>query len=38
VEEALTRFAGGVAPSDDASLMVVKGTPRFRLAGWTKAL
>jgi CheY-like chemotaxis protein len=33
VEEALTLFAGGVAPSDDLSLMVVKGTPRYRLAG-----
>jgi CheY-like chemotaxis protein len=33
VEEALTRFANGVAPSDDASLMVVKGTARYRLAG-----
>lgn len=33
VEDAVTRFAGGVAPSDDASLMVVKGTTRYRLAG-----
>jgi DNA-binding response OmpR family regulator len=28
VEEAVTRFAGGVVPSDDASLMVAKGTAR----------
>lgn len=33
VEEELNRFANGVGPSDDASLMVVKGTPRYRLAG-----
>ncbi|MHC4490926.1 MAG: SpoIIE family protein phosphatase [Planctomycetota bacterium] len=33
VEEAVTRFTGGVAPSDDASLMVVKGTAGYRLAG-----